>query len=133
MEFLNELVPMLFQICLFPLLGILTKYVIALINEKIGAITEEKNDVLFTKYMTMLQETVTDCVLATNQTYVDSLKAEGKFDLEAQKIAFQKTYDAVMAILSDDAKQYLISAIGDLDKFVTDKIEAQVVAVKAVG
>lgn len=38
-----------------------------------------------------------------------------------------------MAILSDDAKQYLISAIGDLDKFVTDKIEAQVVAVKAVG
>lgn len=133
MEFLNELVPMLFQICLFPLLGILTKYVIALINEKIGAITEEKNDVLFTKYMTMLQETVTDCVLATNQTYVDSLKAEGKFDLEAQKVAFQKTYDAVMAILSDDAKQYLISAIGDLDKFVTDKIEAQVVAVKAVG
>lgn len=133
MEFLNELVPMLFQICLFPLLGILTKYVIALINEKIGAITEEKNDVLFTKYMTMLQETVTDCVLATNQTYVDSLKAEGKFDLEAQKIAFQKTYNAVMAILSDDAKQYLISAIGDLDKFVTDKIEAQVVAVKAVG
>lgn len=133
MEFLNELVPMLFQICLFPLLGILTKYVIALINEKIGAITEEKNNVLFTKYMTMLQETVTDCVLATNQTYVDSLKAEGKFDLEAQKIAFQKTYDAVMAILSDDAKQYLISAIGDLDKFVTDKIEAQVVAVKAVG
>ncbi len=133
MEFLNELVPMLFQICLFPLLGILTKYVIALINEKIGAITEEKNDVLFTKYMTMLQETVTDCVLATNQTYVDSLKAEGKFDLEAQKIAFQKTYDAVMAILSDDAKKYLISAIGDLDKFVTDKIEAQVVAVKAVG
>lgn len=133
MEFLNELVPMLFQICLFPLLGILTKYVIALINEKIGAITEEKNDVLFTKYMTMLQETITDCVLATNQTYVDSLKAEGKFDLEAQKVAFQKTYDAVMAILSDDAKQYLISAIGDLDKFVTDKIEAQVVAVKAVG
>lgn len=133
MEFLNELVPMLFQICLFPLLGILTKYVIALINEKIGAITEEKNDVLFTKYMTMLQETITDCVLATNQTYVDSLKAEGKFDLEAQKVAFQKTYNAVMAILSDDAKQYLISAIGDLDKFVTDKIEAQVVAVKAVG
>ena len=125
MEFLNELVPMLFQICLFPLLGILTKYVIALINEKIG--------VLFTKYMTMLQETVTDCVLATNQTYVDRLKAEGKFDLEAQKIAFQKTYDAVMAILSDDAKKYLISAIGDLDKFVTDKIEAQVVAVKVVG
>lgn len=133
MEFLSEFVPVLFQICIFPLLGILTKYLIALMSEKIGAITEEKNDVLFTKYMTMLQETITDCVLATNQTYVNSLKAEGKFDMEAQKIAFQKTYDAVMAILSADAKEYLTTAIGDLDKFVTDKIEAQVVAVKVVG
>lgn len=133
MEFLTEFVPVLFQICIFPLLGILTKYLIALMNEKIGAITAEKNDVLFTKYMTMLQDTITDCVLATNQTYVNSLKAEGKFDMEAQKLAFQKTYDAVMAILSADAKEYLTTAIGDLDKFVTDKIEAQVVAVKVVG
>lgn len=129
----TELVPVLFQICVFPLLGILTKYLIALITEKINAISTQKNDVLFTKYMTMVNETITDCVLATNQTYVNVLKAEGKFDLEAQKVAFSKTYEAVMAILSEDAKQYLISAIGDLDKLVTDKIEAQVVAVKAVG
>lgn len=133
MDFLTEFVPVLFQICIFPLLGILTKYLVALITEKINAITAEKNDVLFTKYMTMVNETITDCVLATNQTYVNALKAEGKFDLEAQKVAFQKTYEAVMTILSEDAKAYLISVIGDLDKLVTDKIEAQVVAVKAVG
>lgn len=133
MEFMTDLIPVLFQICIFPLLGILTKYLVALINEKISAITAQKDDVLFTKYMTMLNETIADCVLATNQTYVNTLKAEGKFDVEAQKIAFTKTYEAIMAILSADAKEYLISAIGDLDKIVTEKIEAQVVAVKAVG
>ena len=36
----------------------------------------------------MLSQTITDCVLATNQTYVDTLKAQGSFDAEAQKIAF---------------------------------------------
>ena len=36
----------------------------------------------------MLSETITKCVVATNQTYVETLKKQGKFDKEAQKIAF---------------------------------------------
>lgn len=130
MEF-QEIMSVMFQVCLIPLLGILTKYVIVLINEKISALTAEKNDANFTKYMTLLQDTITDCVLATNQTYVDSLKQQGKFDLEAQKVAFQKTFDSVMNILTADAKEYLQIAIGDLDKYVTERIEASVVIVKA--
>jgi len=63
-------------------------------------------------------------VIATNQTYVDTLKREGKFDGEAQKIAFQKTYDSVIAILSEDAKTYLNEAIGDLQAYIINQIEA---------
>ena len=40
------------------------------------------------KYLKMLSETITKCVIATNQTYVETLKKQGKFDEEAQKIAF---------------------------------------------
>jgi len=29
----------------------------------------------------MLADTVTKCVIATNQTYVETLKKEGRFDL----------------------------------------------------
>jgi hypothetical protein len=36
----------------------------------------------------MLTDTITKCVIATNQTYVETLKKEGKFDLEAQEVAF---------------------------------------------
>ena len=125
MDFVT-LVPVLFQMVLIPLLAILTKYITTWIQIKINELTQNKNDKTFTKYMTMLQDTVIDCVIATNQTYVEALKTQGKFDAEAQKIAFQKTYDAVMQILTEDAVTYLNEALGDLDAYVNTLIEAQV-------
>lgn len=123
---LATLVPVLFQVVLIPLLAILTKYITTLIQMKINELTETKNDKTFTKYMTMLQDTVINCVITTNQTYVDTLKTQGKFDVEAQKIAFQKTYDAVMKILTEDAVKYLNETLGDFDAYVNMLIEAQV-------
>ena len=131
MDFVT-VIPLVFQMCILPLLAILTKYVVSWIEIKIGEMTEQKNDALFTKYMTLLQDTVISCVIATNQTYVDTLKAQGKFDLEAQKVAFQKTYDAVMAILTEDAVKYLNNVLGDFDAYVNTMIESQVNLQKVV-
>jgi hypothetical protein len=129
---LVTILPLVFQMCILPLLAILTKYLVSWIEIKIGEMTERKNDALFTKYMTLLQDTVISCVIATNQTYVDTLKAQGKFDLEAQKVALQKTYDAVMAILTEDAVKYLNSVLGDFDAYVNTMIESQVNLQKVV-
>ena len=74
----------------------------------------------------MLDKTITDCVIATNQTYVEALKDKDAFTAEAQKEAFNKTYNAVLAILSDDAKEYLTNAFGDLEAYIKSKIEAEV-------
>ena len=125
MDFVT-LVPVIFQMVLIPLLAILTKYITTWVQIKIDELTESKNNATFTKYMNLLQSTVIDCVIATNQTYVESLKLQGKFDAEAQKIAFQKTYDAVMLILTEDAVKYLNEALGDLNAYVNTLIEAQV-------
>ena len=78
----------------------------------------------------MLTTTITDCVVATNQTYVEALKKEGKFDKEAQYKAFQMTYNAVMDILTEDAKEYLNNFYGDLSLYLSKRIEAEVVANK---
>lgn len=129
---LVTIIPLVFQMCILPLFAILTKYLVAWIEIKIGELTEQKNDAQFTKYMTLLQDTVISCVIATNQTYVDTLKAQGKFDLEAQKVALQKTYDAVMAILTEDAVKYLNSVLGDFDAYVNTMIESQVNLQKVV-
>ena len=116
----------IFEIVILPLLGIGTAYVIALVRAKIQEMKENKEDVLYHKYLDMLSDTVADCVLATTQTYVEALKKEGKFDLDAQKIAFTRTYENVMAILADEAKEYLQTAIGDLSAYVENMIEAEV-------
>ena len=79
----------------------------------------------------MLNETITKCVIATTQTYVETLKKEGKFDKTAQETAFSKTYTAVLAILSDEAKKYLTEAVGDLNLYITQQIEAEVKLTKS--
>lgn len=128
----------IFEVCIIPLLGILTAYAVAFLKAKKEEIlakiatnkTQEEKE-LASKYLSMVEKTVTDCVMATNQTYVDSLKQEGKFDAEAQKTAFNKTLDAVLAILTDDAKEYLTQIFGDLNVYLTNLIESQVKINKA--
>lgn len=125
MDWMN-LLTQLFEIVIFPLLGIGTIYLINFIKVKIQELKAKKDDELYHKYLGMLEETIVNCVLATTQTYVEALKKEGKFDAEAQKLAFTKTYTNVMNILSEDAKAYLETAIGDLETYIFNKIEAEV-------
>ena len=123
---LQTMIPVIFQVCLIPLLAILTKYLVAWIQVKTKELTDTKDNEMFTKYMTLLSYTVINCVVTTNQTYVNTLKEQGKFDAEAQKEAFNKTYEAVMRILTDDAKKYLSEVLGDLDLYINTLIESQV-------
>lgn len=116
----------IFYVCIIPLLGVLTSYLVSFLKAKGNQMAENANNALASKYIKMLTETICTCVIATNQTYVEALKKEGKFDAEAQKKAFQMTYDAVMSILSKEAKDYLQNIYGDLDTFLTNAIEAQV-------
>jgi transcriptional regulator len=74
----------------------------------------------------MLDKTIEDCVLATKQTYVETLKKNGEFDEAAQKEAFEKTKEAILNILNEDAKEYLNKAYGDLNTYITQKIESEV-------
>ena len=120
---ITELIKQIFEVCLFPLLGVLTTFLILFINKKSQELKATTDNELYHKYIDMLEETVVNCVIATNQTYVDSLKKQGKFDLEAQKEAFSRTYNQVMLILADDAKIYLESAVGDLNAYITNMIE----------
>lgn len=116
----------IFELCIVPLLGVITAYIIAYIKAKTAELKTTNSNEILVKYLDMLSTTVIECVIATNQTYVNSLKGQNAFDEEAQKIAFQKTYDAVIAVLSDDAKEYLTHVYGDLTVFITNMIEAEV-------
>lgn len=116
----------IFTTILLPLITLGGIYLIYFINVKIKELKNKTNSDLAKKYLDMLNDTITDTVLATTQTYVTALKNEGKFDVEAQKTAFNKTYEAVMKVLTDEAKKYISTAVGDIETYVTNKIESEV-------
>ena len=116
----------IFEVCVLPLLGVLTMYIVKFIQVKSAEITNKVDSDLADKYISMAAVTIENCVIATNQTYVEALKNAGKFDAEAQKTAFNMTKNAVMAILSEEAKKYLENAVGDLNEYITQQIEAAV-------
>ena len=122
----QNLINQLFQVCLIPMLGALTTFIVIWIKAKSAELQKKTNNDILNKYVQMATDTIANCVIATNQTYVNSLKEQGKFDEAAQKEAFQRTYQAVLLILSDDAKEYLNNAFGDLNKYLQEKIESTV-------
>ena len=113
------LLTQIMEVVVIPLLGILTAYVVKIVNAKLEEVSANRKNELEKKYIDMLNDTISDCVIATTQTYVESLKKQGSFDAEAQKKAFNQTYDAVMGILSEEAKKYLNEAVGDLNLYIT--------------
>lgn len=124
-----EWLPLLYQIlevCVIPLLGILTAYFVKWVNAKSAEIQNKVDNDTADKYIAMLDDTICACVIATTQTYVDALKKENAFTKEAQKEAFNLTFNAVMTVLTDDAKKYLSEIYGDLTAYITNKIEAEV-------
>ena len=128
----SELISNIFQVCLLPRLGILTRYLVAFIAMKSEEMKQKTNNETAQKYLQMATDTITACVIATNQTYVESLKAQGKFDKEAQEVAFNRTLEAVLALMNDEVKEYITEVFGDLNTYLTTQIEAAVNGTKVL-
>ena len=125
MDWLNIL-QQIFELCIIPLLAIITRSLIIYISTKKDELKNKTDNELAKKYLDLLNDTIANCVIATNQTYVEALKKENAFTADAQKAAFEKTYQAVIATLSEEAQKYLPEVVGDLQTYITQKIEANV-------
>ena len=118
------------QYCLIPILGTITSFLVMFIKKKINEIQLKINNENINKYLSLLENTIVTCVSATNQTYVASLKDKNLFDEKAQAEAFDKTYNAILATLTEDSKKYLAMATGDLEGFIKNKIESIIASKK---
>lgn len=124
-EVLN-IIQTIFEIAIVPLLGVLVPYVIKLIRTKSQEIQDKTNNELVNKYIDLITDTVVNCVIATNQTYVESIKNSGSFDAEAQKEAFNKTLASVKTILGEDMLAFISEMFGDVETYLTVLIETAV-------
>lgn len=123
---MKEILFALLQAILITVIPIITTYVCKFLFTKGSEVQNKVKDETAKQFLTEAVDAVTTAVIATNQTYVDTLKKSDKFTADNQREAFQKAYDTAKSIMSKEAKDFIELAYGSLNDWLTVNIEAQV-------
>lgn len=104
-----------------PLISALTVYGIKKATNWLKSKTENETvDTYLNRAYSMLE----DIVVTTTETYVKSLKADGKFDIEEQQKAFEITKSAFEQVASEEIKNAIKTTVSDYDAWVKNTVEA---------
>ena len=98
-----------------------------------GKWNEAKTNIKNTKVQNALDMVVSmvfNVVEHTNQVFVDDLKKSGEFNKETAEIAFQKSKETAIALLSEDASNIITEVYGDVDTYIETLIESAVKKLK---
>ena len=125
-ETLNELLMTIIQAVIIPAIPVLVTFLVKLLKAKADQTTTKISNELARQYLQEAIDAVLQAVTYVSQTYVDSLKKQGKFDAEAQKIAFNTAKDIALQLLTEDAKNLITDLYGDLTVWLDTKIEQTV-------
>lgn len=131
---MNETLQQILTACVPVLCLLITAggaYMVALLRRETAQIEKEIDNETVSKYMDMAVDAVAQAVAFTAQTFVDALKAEGKFTKEKQLEAFQKAKGKALEILGDTVVKALNEVYGDFDAWIETKIEQACRADKA--
>ena len=80
--------------------------------------------------LTTATDIVVNAVRSVFQTYVDSLKASGNFDANAQVIALTKAKDIALEQMTDEVKTLISKNYGSVDAWLTTTIESTINLIK---
>lgn len=118
-EILMNIISVVVTAVILPLISFAGTKLIAWLNAKVK---DENGKIQLTVATTI----VTNAVRSVFQTYVDTLKKNGTFDTESQKIALTKAKDEALAQMTDEIKEYITSTYGNLENWLTTQIEATI-------
>lgn len=122
----NELLITLIQVVIIPAIPVLVTYLVKFLKAKADQATVKIDNELIRIYLNEATDAVLQAVTYTAQTYVDSLKKQGKFDKEAQEQAFNTAKDVALKLLTEEAKRMITDLYGDLTIWLDTKIEQTV-------
>lgn len=125
-EQLTELLTTLIQVVVIPAIPILVTFLVKYLKAKADQTTTRIDNELIRAYLQEASDAVLQGVVYTAQTYVDSLKKQGKFDATAQKVAFTQAKEVALKLLTEEAKQMITDLYGDLTIWLDTKIEQTV-------
>jgi len=121
-EFLGQLLLAIIAACV----PVLTAYFVGSLKKQGEAAADKVQSEKAKDYIARITDAVARAVTYTNQTYVDSLKASGNFNAEAQKEAARKSLDAAMTILGPEVMKWISETSGDAITYLNILIEAAV-------
>ena len=78
------------------------------------------------EYLDRAETYLTSAVAMVNQTFVEQLKKDGKFDADMQAHAFELAANAWLEMMSEEMKQIIIDEVGDFESYIKTQIEAKV-------
>lgn len=111
---------------LIPLLITIITICICTITSKIAKNAAESAPSKYSEIIYALENIVNKAVITTNQTFVNELKKQGKFDKEAMEEAYNKTFNSIVASLSQSFFEYIDKEAVDIDALLKNMIETSV-------
>lgn len=121
----------LLQAVLVAATPVLTAFACKLINKAAGWFSAKTNNRVVEKYAYEIADVISTSVTYASQTYVDALKKDGAFNASEQKTAFSLAYKTAEGMLTEGARNFITETYGDINSFLTAKIEAEVSARKS--
>ena len=123
---MSDFLTQLLQAVIIAAIPVCGSFLIRFLNQKSDQIVTETNNAELKSLIEQVNDAVTKAVTYTTQTFVESMKKNGVFDAEAQAEALQKSLDKTLALLSEVAKSALEDIYGDINEYLTVRIEAEV-------
>ena len=111
---------------LIPLLITIITICICTMTSKIAKDAARTAPSKYSEIIYALENIVNKAVITTNQTFVNELKRQGKFDKEAMEAAYNKTFNSIVASLSQSFFEYIDREAIDIDTLLKNMIETSV-------
>ena len=111
---------------LIPLLITIITICICTMTSKVAKSAAESTPSKYSGIIYALENIVNKAVITTNQTFVNELKKQGKFDKEAMQEAYNKTFNSIVASLSQSFFEYIDEENIDIDTLLKNMIETSV-------
>ena len=111
---------------LIPLLITIITICICTMTSKVAKDAARTAPSKYSEIIYALENIVNKAVITTNQTFVNELKKQGKFDKEAMKEAYRRTYESIVASLSQSFFEYIDEETVDIDVLLKNMIETSV-------
>ena len=118
-EIILNIISVVVTAVILPLISYAGARLIAWLNAKI-------KDENAKQQLTVATDIVMNAVRSVFQTYVETLKKNGTFDKESQKVALIKAKDDALSQMSDEIKDYITKNYGDLETWITIQIESTI-------